>query len=310
MLGTIKVGHAHDESGLTGCTVFLPPADAVAGVEVRGGAPGTRETDLLSPTCTVDSMNAVLLSGGSAFGLNAAEGVVRYLEERGVGFPTPGGVVPIVSAAVIFDLDVGDPKARPDARMAYRACSEASIDEEREGSVGVGMGATVGNVLGRPSSTRGGFGMYRFAADVFRLEVAAVVNAFGNVVNDAGQTIGGVRGAEGFMDAEKLICTSGGFETACGQNTTLVVVATNAKMECAAARRLAMQGHNGIARAIRPSHTRFDGDTVFAIATGEVEVSRDAVEVLAAMGTAEAIRSAVMRATAAGGIPRACDILC
>ncbi|MBU1671615.1 MAG: P1 family peptidase [Actinobacteria bacterium] len=308
MLGTIRVGHAHDELGLTGCTVFLVPPGAVAGVEVRGGAPGTRETDLLKPTCTVEAMNAVLLSGGSAFGINAAEGVMRYLEERGVGFPTPGGIVPIVSAAVIFDLDVGDPGARPDAQMAYRACSQAGFDEDREGSVGVGMGATVGNVLGRPSSTRGGFGMYRFAADGFRIEVAGVVNSFGNVVNDAGRTIAGVRGADGFLDAEKLICVSGGFEQACGQNTTLVVVATNAKLDCSAVQRLAMQGHNGIARAVRPSHTRYDGDTVFAIATGEVEVSPDAVEVLAAMGTAEALRSAVMHAEAAGGIPAACDI--
>lgn len=311
MLGSIRVGHAGDAAALTGCTVFLPPQGTVGACEVRGGAPGTRDTELLKPCFTVRGPNAVLLSGGSAFGLEAAGGVVRYLEERGTGYPTPGGVVPIVSAAVIFDLDVGDSSVRPDAGMAYAACLEATVDEAREGSVGVGLGATVGNVSGRGLSTRGGFGTYRFQADGFKLEVAAVVNSLGDVVDDSGQILAGVRGEDNrYVGAEKMLCMAAGMATGCaGANTTLAVVATNARLCCEDATRVARQGHNGIARATRPSHTRYDGDTVFVLSTGEVDASQDAVEVLAAMGTAEAIRAAVMRAEAAAGIPSARDIM-
>jgi len=311
MLGTIKVGHADDPVALTGCTVFLPPEGTVGACEVRGGGPATRETELLRPTFTVTCPNAVLLTGGSAFGLGAANGVVRFLEEKGVGFPTPAGAVPIVSAAALFDLDVGDSSVRPDEEMAYRACVDASSDEEREGSVGVGMGARVGNVLGPGMSTRGGFGLYHFQADNFKLEVAAAVNSLGDVVDEAGRVLAGVRGEENrYVGAEKLICQVAGLGESCmGQNTTLVVVATNARLGREQAARLALQGHNGIARATRPSHTRFDGDTVFALATGEVDAPIDAIEVLAAMGTAEALRSAVMHAEPGGGLPCARDIL-
>lgn len=310
MLGSIRVGHAGDDEALTGCTVFLPPPGAVGSCEVRGGAPGTRETALLRPTFTVQGPNAVLLSGGSAYGLCGAAGVARYLEEKGVGFPTPGGIVPVVSAAVIFDLDVGRADVRPDEGMAYQACEDAALDEEREGSVGVGLGATVGNVYGRSHSTRGGFGIYRFHADGFKIEIAGVVNAYGDVVDDAGRVLAGVRGeGDAYVGAEKAICNATGLAPGCLQNTTLVVVATNAKLGCTDAARLAMQGHNGIARAVRPSHTRYDGDTVFVLATGEVEAPQDAVEALTAMGTAEALRSGVMHATAGAGIPSARDIL-
>lgn len=310
MLGTIRVGHAQDTAALTGCTVFFPPAGSVASCEVRGGAPGSRETAMLRPTFTVECPNAILLSGGSAFGLDAASGVVRYLEEQGVGFPTPAGPVPIVSAAVIFDLDLGDGSVRPDAEMGYEACLAATTDEEREGSIGVGTGASVGNVFGRARSTRGGFGIYRFHADGFKLEVAAVVNALGEVVDGAGGVLAGIRDEnDEYVSAEKAVCSLTGLAKGCIENTTLVVVATNAKLTCSQSARLTMQGHNGIARAIRPSHTSFDGDTVFALATGEVEAPSDAIEALVAMGTAEAIRAGVMRATSGGGIPSAADIL-
>lgn len=311
MIGSIRVGHAEDEEALTGCTVFLPPTGTVGACEVRGGAPGTRETQLLRPCFTVSGPNAVVLSGGSAFGLSAATGVMRYLEERGAGFPTPAGPVPIVSSAVIYDLDVGSSSVRPDAEMGYRACEGASVDDAGEGSVGVGMGATVGNVLGRARSTRGGFGVYRFQADDFRMEVAAVVNCLGDVVAEDGRVLAGVRASDGsFAGAEKMLVTATGLAAGCvGANTTLVVVAVNSRLCCEEATRVAAQGHNGVARATRPSHTRFDGDTVFVLATGEVEAPTDAVEVLAALGTAEAIRSAVMRADAAGEIPCARDIL-
>jgi L-aminopeptidase/D-esterase-like protein len=310
MLGSIRVGHAQDETGLTGCTVFLPPEGTVGAVEVRGGAPGTRDTELLRPTFTAGGPNAILLSGGSAFGIAAASGVAEYLEKRGEGFPTPGGPVPIVSAAVIFDLDFGDARARPDAAMGLEACEKAIVDDEREGNVGVGMGATVGNVLGRANSTKSGFGLYRFMGGDFRLDVAAVANAFGEVVDSAGNVIAGVRKDGKYVSAEKTLVTMSGIAPGCpGMSTTLVVVATNGRFDCTQATRIAQQGHNGIARAIRPSHTRFDGDTVFVLATGEVDAPQDAVEALAAMGAAEAIRSAVIRTQAAGGLPAARDIL-
>jgi L-aminopeptidase/D-esterase-like protein len=309
MIGSIKVGHAGNREAMTGCTVFLPPPGAVGACEVRGGAPATRETELLRPIRTVTNVNAVLLTGGSAFGLGAANGVVRFLEEKGIGFPTPAGPVPIVSAAGIYDLDVGEAGVRPDEEMAYRACLEASVDEGREGSVGVGLGATVGNAAGRPLSTRGGFGFYRFQSGPFRLEVAAVVNSFGDVVDERGEILAGIRGPSGgYVGAEKFICTAGGLE-GCRENTTLVVVATNARLDCEQGTRVALQGHNGLARAIRPSHTRFDGDTVFVLSTCEVEVGQDAVEVLTAMGAAEAVRSGVMKAETGGDIPCARDIL-
>ncbi len=309
MLGTIKVGHAGDERALTGCTVFLPPEGSTAACEVRGGAPGTRETELLRPTFTVQCPHAVLMSGGSAFGLAAATGVVDYLEEQGVGFPTPGGLVPIVSAAVIFDLDIGDGATRPDAEMGRRACAAASLDEEREGSVGVGLGASVGNVYGRSRSVRGGFGMYRFHAAGFKIEIAGVVNSYGDVVDDSGVILGGVRDEnDRFVGAEKAICESTGLAGGTMQNTTLVLVATNATLTCAQGARLALQGHNGIARAVRPSHSRYDGDTVFVISTNEVEAPIDAVEALAAMGTAQALRSGVMRAGSGGGVPSAGEL--
>jgi L-aminopeptidase/D-esterase-like protein len=311
MLGTIKVGHADDPAALTGCTVFLPPDGTVGACEVRGGGPATRETDLLRPMCMVTGPNAILLTGGSAFGLGAANSVVRFLEEKGIGFPTTAGAVPIVSAAAIFDLDIGDSGVRPDEEMAYRACTDASTDQSVEGSVGVGMGARVGNILGPAMATRGGFGLYRFQADGFKIEVAAVVNSLGDVVDEAGRVLAGVRDADNrYTGSEKLVCQVSGLGESCvGGNTTLAVVATNARLNREQAARVALQGHNGIARATRPSHSRFDGDSVFVLATGEVEAPTDAIEVLAAMGTAEALRSAVMHAEPGGGLPCARDIL-
>ena len=311
VLGTIRVGHADDQDALTGCTVFIPPEGTTVACEVSGGAPGTRETEILSPMFTVPGANAVVLTGGSAFGLAAANGVMRFLEEKGIGFPTPAGPVPIVSSAVLFDLDLGDPSVRPDEAMGYAACVNASVDEERQGNVGAGTGATVGNVWGRARSTKSGFGLYRFHTERFAIEIAAIPNSFGEVVDDSGRVIGGVRSIEGgFVGAEKLICQTTGLAEGCiRENTTLVLITTNARLRCEEAARIALQGHNGIARAIRPSHTRFDGDTVFVMATNETEAPQDAVEVLAALGTAEAIRSAVLSARPAGGVPSAGDII-
>ncbi|MBN2168799.1 MAG: P1 family peptidase [Actinobacteria bacterium] len=311
MIGSIKIGHAVNRQALKGCTVFLLPDGAVASCEVRGGAPGTRETDLLKPTYSVPGPNAILFSGGSAFGLNAASGVVKYLEENGKGFPTTAGPVPIVSAAVIYDLDVGDGSIRPGPEMAYEACLAAGIDEKSTGNVGAGIGATVGNVSGRPLSTKGGFGISGYRSGDFKVEVAAVVNSFGDVVGEDGRVIAGVRGpGNEFTGAESFLLGSAGFQDYNKMEcTTLVLVATNARLDTEQLARVAIQGHHGIARAIRPSHTAFDGDTVFSVATGEVEAPLLLVETLASMCAADSVRDAVLKAEAAGGVPAACDIL-
>lgn len=311
MIGNIKIGHAADHEALKGCTVFLLPDGAVATCEIRGGAPGTRETDLLKPSYTVPAPNAILFSGGSAFGLNAAAGVVKYLEENGRGFPTTAGLVPIVSAAVIYDLDVGDGSIRPGPEMAYEACAAAGDDEKSTGNVGAGIGATVGNVSGRPLSTKGGFGISGYSNDELKVEAAAVVNSFGDVVGEDGKVIAGVRNAENsFAGAESLLLGSARpLDNGLMECTTLVVVATNAKLSSEQLTRVAIQGHSGIARAIRPSHTGFDGDSVFAVSVGDIETPLFMVETLAAVCTAEAIRDGVLKAEAAGGVPAACDIL-
>ncbi len=310
LIGKIKVGHWEDKSALTGCTVFLLPKECIVSCDVRGGAPGTRETELLKPLFTVDKADAILFTGGSAFGLGAAQGVMKYLEERSVGFPTPAGPVPIVSAAVIYDLDFGDSSARPGPEEGYEACLAANVNEFREGSVGAGMGATVGNILGRSNSTKSGLGFFRYRSGDFMLEAAAVVNSLGEVVSENGEILAGPRGQDGkFISAEEVLISSWGLLCTKGYNTTLVLIATNARITVEQCSRLALQGHNGIARAIRPSHTRYDGDTVYVVATQELDVSIDAVEVLAARGCAEAIRNAVLRAESVGGIPARCDIL-
>ncbi|MBN1289053.1 MAG: P1 family peptidase [Actinobacteria bacterium] len=311
LIGSIKIGHAVNRDALKGCTVFLLPEGVVASCEVRGGAPGTRETDLLKPTYSVPGPNAILFSGGSAFGLNAAAGVVKYLEENGLGFPTTAGPVPIVSAAVIYDLDVGDGSFRPGPEMAYEACVAASEDERSVGNAGAGIGATVGNTAGRALSTKGGFGISVYRSGDFQMEAAAVVNSFGDVTGEDGRVIAGVRGpGNEFIGAESFLLESAGFENYNKMEcTTLVIVATNAKLNTEQLTRVAIQGHNGIARAIRPSHTAFDGDTVFSVAAGEVEAPLHLIETLAAMCVADAVRDAVMKAESAGGVPAACDIL-
>jgi L-aminopeptidase/D-esterase-like protein len=304
----IKVGHYTDEKGVTGCTVILCPSGAVAGVDVRGSAPGSRETELLKPTKTVQKIHAIFLSGGSAFGLDAAAGVMRYLEEQEIGYRTPDGVVPIVPTAILYDLGVGEAKARPSAEDAYEACRKADQTFE-EGSVGAGTGATIGNILGKASWMKGGLGSVcqKLPGEVL-VAALAVVNAVGDVIDEHGQIIAGARRPDGqyldtasflkeqAVDARKGVAKS-------GENTTLVVLVTNAKLDKSQANKLAELGHDGIAKAIRPAHTTFDGDTVFALATGEVEASPDAVGVVAIEATAEAIRRSVQLAKSIANIP-------
>jgi L-aminopeptidase/D-esterase-like protein len=311
----LRVGHWTHATGGTGCTVVLCPAGATAGVDVGGGAPGTRETDLLRPECRVEQVHAILLAGGSAFGLAAADGVMRWLEERGVGYDVGIAHVPIVPAAVLFDLAVGRVDLRPDAASGYAACEAASDAPVAQGSVGAGMGATVGKGLGLGHASRGGLGTASLqTASGLIVAALAVVNAYGNVHDPAsGRIVAGVRrlDAEGrcvdFVDAVELLAEGEQPEFA-RSNTTLGIVATNSALTKRDATKVAQMAHDGLARAIRPVHTGIDGDVVFALATGAVAANCDSVGALAADVLALAIVNGVRAASGGFGIPCAQEL--
>jgi L-aminopeptidase/D-esterase-like protein len=311
----LKVGHYTLTERPTGCTVVLAERGAVGAVDVRGGAPATRETDLLDPVNTVEQVHAVVLSGGSAFGLDAAGGVMRYLEEHHVGFEIRGVRVPIVVGASLYDLGVGDPKVRPSADCGYRAAAAATADRIAEGSVGAGAGATVGKLMGGARAMKGGIGTAAIALPN-GLVVAAIVavNAVGDVIDPAiGKPIAGVRTPDGrgLADVRTLIrqgslARAGG----AGENSTLGVVATNARLTKAQATKLARMAHDGFARAIAPAHLPLDGDTIFALATGTLDGDAD-LTVIGALGAdvvAEAILRAVRSATGLPGYPAAREL--
>jgi L-aminopeptidase/D-esterase-like protein len=315
----IKVGHHTLVERPTGCTVVLAEGGAVAGVDVRGSAPGTRETDLLNPINTVEKVHAIVLAGGSAFGLDAASGVVRYLEERGIGFPTGVVPVPIVPAAILFDLSVGNnPKVRPTADCGYRAATSATAGPVAEGNVGAGAGATVGKLAGPGRAMKAGVGTAALALpDGVIVTALAVVNALGDVVDPAtGQVVAGVRTPDGLglADARKLIRAGlparGRFGGDPVRNTTLCVVATNAVLTKAQATKVAQMAHDGLARTIYPVHTPDDGDTIFALATGTRQQPADLLVVgaLAADAVAEAVLRAARMATGIPGYPAARDL--
>ena len=315
----VRVGHYTDAGNATGCTVILFEEGAVGGVDVRGAAPGTRETDLLRPGNLVERVHAIVLSGGSAYGLDAASGVMRYLEERGIGFRIGPAVVPIVPAAILFDLGLVTHSVRPGPEEGYRACEAASSDGVAEGSVGAGTGATVGKVLGMDRAVKGGLGSACLdLGDGLLVGAIVAVNAVGSVVDPkSGRALAGPRreDGKGFLDTVALM-TQPGFEAAHRQvpiNTTIGVVATNAVLTKEEANRLAMMGQDGIAIAVRPSHTMADGDVVFAAATGTVaaSVDRGAFSRLGAATAevmAQAITRAITRATGLGGIPSASEL--
>jgi len=319
----IRIGHAQDNEALTGCTVVLCEAGAVGGVDQRGGAPGTRETDALHPMHLVEHVHAVLLSGGSAFGLDAAGGVVRYLEERGVGFNVHVARVPIVPAAILFDLGIGRADVRPGAEMGYQACLNASADPPGEGSVGAGTGCTVGKILGIGQAVKGGIGSaaVRLGSGVFVGAIAAV-NVFGDVVDpQSGKIIAGARslqkgplqvGATGlFADSLQVMRTLVG-RTVMGfasrENTVIGVVATNARLTKEGANKVAQMAQDGVARAVRPAHTMLDGDTIFALSTGKRRADVNIIGAYAAEVFAQAILRAVRAATSAGGVPSLSDL--
>ena len=314
----IEIGQAQDEEALTGCTVILCRKGAVGGVDVRGGAPGTRETALLTPLNMVQKVQAVVLAGGSAFGLDAATGVMKYLEEQKLGFPVGTLKVPIVPAAIIYDLMVNKTGRRPDAQMGYQAVSQASSGPVAEGNVGAGSGATVGKIFGMGGAMKAGLGSasLEIGGGVV-VGAIVVVNAFGDVVDPSGgQIIAGARptslgpvklGGEGqFADTLKVMSTLAGrtlWGLANMGNTVIGVVATNARFDKAQATKVAQMAQDGVARTIRPAHTMLDGDTIFALATGQKKADVSTVGAYAAEVLAQAIVRAVRAAKAAGGLP-------
>jgi L-aminopeptidase/D-esterase-like protein len=306
----IEVGHYTDKSSATGCTVVLYREGAVTGVDVRGGAPGTRETDLLRPENRVDQAHAVLLSGGSAFGLNAAAGVMRYLEEQGVGYQAGPALVPIVPAAILFDLALITSEVRPGPEEGYKACLGCSDGEVEEGTTGAGTGATVAKLLGIDRAIKGGIGTASLELPGGIIVGAIVaVNAHGGVVDYTnGKTIAGPRRSDGpgIYDTVDLLLKGYGAEgSPPGTNTTIGVVATNAALTKAQANFLARVSHDGLALTIRPCHTTRDGDTLFAMATGEVSSDIDLVGLGAAAVevVARSVLRAVRTATGLGGVP-------
>src|SRR5215207_5817180 len=302
----VLVGHATDREGLTGCTaVIFEEPYAVVGVDVRGSSPGTRETDRLSPTGTMRRTHALLLTGGSAFGLAAAEGVVRFLEENEVGLDIGVARIPLVSAAVLFDLVVGDPAVRPGPEMGYEAAAAAKSADFAQGSVGAGTGATVGKVLGLEGAMKGGVGSASVALEGDLVVGAlAAVNAFGHIRDpQTGRVIAGPRQEDGTLGDTVELLPEAVARMGWGENTTLGIVATNARLAKSGANKVAQMAHDGFARAIEPVHTTLDGDVAFAVSAGDVEAETDVDGAWGARAMQEAILRAIRTAKGVPGIP-------
>lgn len=304
----IKVGHYTDLNAITGCTVVRCPPRTVGAVDVRGGAPGTRETDLLQPHNLVAEVTAVALSGGSAFGLATADGVMRWHVERGLGYQSRSGVVvPIVPTAILFDLTIGDPHIRPDADAGYHACEASTAEAVKMGSVGAGTGARIGAILGNARASKGGLGSSAIElANGLIVAALMAVNAVGNVIDKNGRIIAGLRAADGLNFVSVLEAMADLMNNAPAppgnESTVIGVVATNARLSKAEATKVAQMAHDGVARAVNPAHTMYDGDTIFALATGEVVADATVVGAYAAEAVTEAIRRAVLSATTLGGV--------
>jgi len=314
----IEVGHAQNEEALTGCTVVLCKKSAVAGVDVRGGAPGTRETDLLNPINLVEKIHAIVLAGGSAFGLDAASGVMRYLEENKIGFNTGAARVPIIPSAILYDLNLGRADVRPDPAMGALAAASARADPPAEGNVGAGAGASVGKMFGSALAMKSGLGTASMDIGGGVIVGAIVaVNAWGDVVDPkTGEIVAGLRSGKvgplkvgkgnQFADTLAMMKTSIGHGIlgfASRGNTVIGAVATNAKLTKAQATKVAQMAHDGIARTIRPAHTMLDGDTIFALSTGAKKADVSIIGAFAAEVMAQAILHAVKIAKSAGGLP-------
>jgi L-aminopeptidase/D-esterase-like protein len=313
-LSAFKIGHAQDADAGTGCTVILCEQGATAGVDVRGGGPASRETELLKPINMVEQIHAVVLSGGSAYGLDAGGGVMKYLESKGVGFDVGVGIVPIVCGASLFDLVVGDPKIRPDGAMGFAACEKAGLSPVPEGNVGAGTGATVGKYLGTARMMKSGLGVYAVKLGDIICGAVVAVNALGDIYDiDTGGRVAGILNEDqtAIDSTERLLYDeiSAARDLWSGGNTTIGCILTNAKLTKNQANKLAATAHNGFARAIRPVHTSADGDTIFVMAAGDCAVNADALGLLATEVMARAILRAATTATAAYGLPCAADFM-
>jgi L-aminopeptidase/D-esterase-like protein len=312
----IKVGHADNKAALTGCTVVLCENGAVAGVSQRGGAPGTRETDLLRPSHSVQKIHAVLLSGGSAYGLDAAGGVMQYLEEQKIGFQVGPTVVPIVPSAILYDLDLGDHTIRPDKEMGYQACMNATTNKPIAGNIGAGTGATVGKILGNRQAMKSGIGSASIEiGNGIVIGAIIAVNAFGDIIED-GKIIAGTRTIKKgpitigsnvfFADTREVMQSFAGRQIlsfASRQNTVIGVIATNAELSKEEINYIADIASNGISHVVRPAFTMFDGDTIFSIATGKVKADVNLIAAYAPDVVAAAILCGVKAAEPIAGLP-------
>jgi L-aminopeptidase/D-esterase-like protein len=306
----IRVGHMTHLAGATGCTVIICPDGTVGGVDQRGGAPGTRETDLLRPLHLVNTVNAVVLSGGSAYGLATADGVMRWLEEHNIGYKSGTGfLVPIVPAAILMDLGIGEVGIRPDAAMGYAACEAASEAEVLQGCVGAGTGCRIGAMLGNEFATKGGIGSASIELSEGLIVAALVaVNCVGDVVDERGDIIAGLRQPPdgstftGMLNVMKTIAHTETPPPRADSNTVIGVVATNAKLNKEQVNKVAQMAHDGLAQAVRPAHTMWDGDTLFALATGEKTANVTAIGSYAAEMVAQAIRNGTRAATTLAGV--------
>ena len=291
----IKIGHAQNLEAGTGLSILIPPKDNTCSVEVRGSAPGSRETDLLDPINTVESVNAIILSGGSAYGLDAASGVMKALEEDGQGLDVGVGIVPIVSQAVLFDLAYKDYKIRPDAKMGIEAYNNASFDENRQGIIGAGTGATVGKILGMDHVMKSGLGSATIKEGDLIVSAIVAVNAFGDIYDydKKMQIAGPIVNGQILKTTDAMSNVMADFSDLANKNTTIGIVATNASFDKTKLKKIAQMTHDGFARAINPVHTGFDGDTIFSLATNEITADLNMVGVMAADVMSRAIANAI-----------------
>ena len=311
-IGGFRMGHAQDEEAVTGCTVLLFDECAAAGIDIRGGGPASRETPLLNPLADARGIHALLLSGGSAFGLDAAGGVMRYLEERGIGFDVGVTKVPLVCQSCVFDLVIGKTQIRPDAQMAYLACEKAERQMQEEGCVGAGMGCTVGKYRGREYAMKSGIGMYAVKVGNVKVGAVAAVNALGDIFDiDTGEEIAGMlnKTKDGFASTEEeMYKDAAGIPNLFTGNTTIGAILTNGAFTKTQMNKIAAMAHNGYARTIRPVHTTADGDSIYAVSVGKERADLNVVGTLAAYVMGKAVNRAVLAAKETDGYVCAAQI--
>lgn len=303
-VGGFKIGHAQNMEAATGCTVLLLDRMSPAGLDVRGGGPASRESQILSPVAQAEAINAVLLSGGSAFGLDAAGGVMRYLEERNIGFDVGVTKVPLVSQSCLFDLGIGAVNVRPDAAMAYTACENASYAPPAEGNIGAGTGCTVGKYRGMGRAMKAGFGTYAIQTGPIKVGALVAVNALGDIYED-GKMLAGLLNAEsnGLSNTlEELLSDIDRMAELMNNNTTLGIIVTNCRFHKTQLTKIAGMTHNGYARAIRPVHTNADGDSIYALSVGEIPGDVNVIGAMAALAMEKAIARAVRASGSAYGV--------